>query len=1306
MASLREQLRNISKTPTTAEMGGSLKDRLRSISGAEKKEEEPPKEPTGVDPDIVGLQGLSAPEQAERPKTQEAQPQVPEPTFLENQEALKKEAESKQIAQVGGKGVPTSIQELYYSGTVGEQMRQKEQASRNVYSDPFATVEEIEQAQIDQREVLEYKQNIYDNIQGDNVSEVGIGKVITNPDGSTRFVPGPSSNEVTQLLLKTVSDTTRGILSLADQEEIVPRVSTQDVAVATIAEVAQLTTGAFGMLSLAGKAKKYSEIISQSPKLKAFFKRSDELGFPTGPRSKAVADTVAEYTKKFTDSTLVKGTVSSALGAAVVADDDVATLFGKPGMTEGEVKMQVLQETLLLGFALNLGKGIGEVTALTPALKFTFNKLAGATSAIMASISSKSADERVVEVLGETLLNSGNRLAKAKTPEEISQIQMEMYEELKEAYPKLSGGQTLDELLESIDVPEGGPGTAEVLGNTAIMRLQNALRTMTGSKSDANDILTNLLGQAEMRRQEALAGRVITARDELAPRGEQAGIEAEQALEADEARLLSEMEEATQQNIATVRADTEAARREAETRAQEAITAAEDAVVTTETIQLQTAENVSNNLQSSRINLHNFDDVNNMVDEDGAVTKITDVLEQDLKTKGELGNAKDTQLNTIQISGEEAQGVVDDLIGTYSNPNFLVDDEAVRSASTELSKLIRVFKSADEAVTAPSKIDLRLAEVNAQLASGAGGNQTLFLQLVDEAVDLMKRGAKMPPTKVSASSPVVEEGAEEAAEELPSITALDLEEIIRSTRKRASELSAKALELGERRPKQLADGLNQYADKLQERLDGMLAGAPVVKEAVTNFNVFFNDFKERWRNVTGKEWQGDIIGSRTRVDIAGAEDKIMKVFSNPNATKKQLQLIQEIVSKMPEQARVEFTGSIGTRILADFAKARNVLPDPTTGEFNVQQAASLLKQIDSYLSKNVAFEKALPGSFRELRNVKRRLEGVVTPALEAQKAAKTVKKGSSKAIKDAETELKRQDRQLTTQEQDAIASIQKEFDAAVKSSERSVLAKMMNQDDPTQFVQGLLTKSNGFKQYKELWERAGQVGEVGPSGLTPTQEALQETLTFATLSKVYTPTQETIGDVPTALKLITDAITRPTSTPGRMFQLAFDNNPAGKEVLEGLQLSIARYVQQNRAGTLGAIGSNTFEKQMLSRMVDDIFMVMYGPLTKDFRQARFLNRIFFGIFKGDVAVAEAFTRVLTDPRYSTRIIDKAAEIAKNSLVTEEEAFSASFMSVMAMTQGVKKYYEASDPMSELRETARSMALVQETEEGLGASPSQ
>jgi hypothetical protein len=1247
-------------------------------------------------------------------------------------------APAQEAPQVVTTAVPTTITDLYYNpnNPQTEQILAKEKTARNTIrmqgADPAITQEQVESARQSLQEVLEYKQGIYDEIQGDNITDIGVGKVVTNPDGTRQFVPGPYSSEVSQGIAKTITDTARGILGLPEfltgKEElnfsnIVPEVESDNAAVNTISEFVQLGVGAFGGVGLAAKAEKYVDLFKNAPKVKAFLQGSEEFVDDLGAIGRAGKATVRTVGK-----VVPKGTVSSALGAAAVADEDITTFYGDPDMTMADVKMQVLKESLVFGLVfgglVETGKKAVEVS---PTLKAGVDNIAGGVTALFTIFSKKGTDDKVINLLGETLYENSRRLANAKTPDEIAQINLESYEEIKKAYTQLSEGGDLEKVMAGIEPsPAGGPSLAEVVGDSALLRLEQSLRYSQGG-TNANQILRSKLGDSDFARLNELTSRVSRVKEELAPAGREAGEQVREDLEGQVTREMAELTAETEAERRAIQESTRQARQVAQTEKEAVIQTADEAVTKIQDIQIQTADDVSRVLEQSPVSQRNLADLQNQINDDGTVAVISSQLKTDLTTKDALGSAKDQALKTIEIPGEEAQRIVDDLIGTYTNPNFLVDDVSIREAGKEISLLIRTFKSADEGLppTPPAggttppptggpaptirPIDAELEAINIEIASGAGGDFTRLLELTAQAKDLMARGAKLPPkTATSAAPPVITDEAVEEAVELPTITAYDLESIVINTQQRANKFAERSLAESDTRAYQLSQGLREYANNLENTLAQYVDTNPVAKQARDDFRVFFDDFKERWRSETGRDWQGTLIGSRTRVDVADAEDKILSVLTNPKASGEDLQVIREFTSKMDEETRQIFTQGIGNRVLADFTRQKGVMPGEL-GETNVREAARLLDRVDTFLATNTEFEKALPGAFTQMKQIQTDLRAIVSPAVAAQKQAKQVAKESGQAKRAAEAKLKETQRELTQAEKESLASVQQRLSDAQSEYRQSALFKLIDPtkgyDDPATYVGSLLTSNTGFKQYQQLWNAAGKTGDKLPSGLTETQEALQETTIFALLNKVQPVQREEVGKFPDALKLLVDTFKDPKTTPGRIFELSLKNNPQSREVLEGLERSLASYVAKREAQALGAQGSSTFEKSQLPKLIDDIQMVRFGPLTQDFRIARFLNRAFFFVFDSDTAVANSFTKVLTDPSYSKAVLDKAAQIAQNKLVPEEEAFNTALISVLLATRGINTYLEADDPDAVLQRDADQWAITQQTEEGLGGVPS-
>lgn len=1249
--------------------------------------------------------------------------------------------------EVQYKAVPTTITDLYYNpnNPQTEQIIAKETAAKNIIGGatffggtaarnialpqfaPEETQQQIKKAYQDLQEIYEYKKSLYDEIQGDNVTEIGVGKIVTNPDGTRQFVPGPSSDNTTQTIAKSISGITQGLLSfpafVTGQEEldysnIVPEVNSDSAVVNTISEIIQLGVGSFGGIGIAAKAEKYVNLFVNAPKVKKFLQGSaeflDEVDKVTGGSGKALARTVGKVTPK--------GTVSSALGAAAVADEDITTFYNDPDMTVADVKMQVLKESLAFGLIVGSVVETGKkAVQVSPTLKAGADNITSGITALFSIFSRKGADDKVINMLGETLYENSRRLSKAENPDEIAQINLESYKEIKKAYNQLSEGGDLEKVMAGIEpTPTGGPSLAEVIGDSALLRLEQSLRYSQGG-ANSNQILRGKLGNADFARLNELTSRVSRVKKELAPEGREAGEQVREALEGQVTREMAELTAETEAERRAIQESTRQARKVAETEKEAVIQTADEAITKIDEIKIQTAEDVSRALEQSPVSQRNLADLQNQINDDGTVAVISSQLKTDLTTKDALGTAKDTALKEIKIPGEEAQRIVDDLIDTYTNPNFLVDNEAIQQAGKEISLLIRTFKSADDVSPITSttagaslpirSIDAQLEELNIEFASGLMGQQNVarLQEITTQAKDLMARGAKLPPrTATSTAPPKVTEEAVEEAVELPTITAYDLESIVINTQQRANKFAERSLAESDTRAYQLSKGLREYADSLETTLVKYVDTNPVAKKARDDFRVFFDDFKERWRSGTGRDWQGTLIGSRTRVDVEDAEDKILSVLTNPKASGKDLQVIREFTSKMDEETRQIFTQGIGNRVLAKFTSQKGVMPGEV-GETNVREAIRLLDRVDTFLATNTEFEKALPGVFTQMKQIQTDLRIIVSPANAAQKQAKNIAKESEKSKRAAETKLKETQRELNQAEKTSLASVQQRLSDAQSEYRQSALFKLIDPtkgyDDPATYVGSLLTSNTGFKQYQQLWNASGKTGDKLPSGLTETQEALQETTIFALLNKVQPVQREEVGKFPDALKLLVDTFKDPKTTPGRIFELSLKNNPQSREILEGLERSLASYVAKREAQSLGAQGSSTFEKSQLPKLIDDIQMVRFGPLTQDFRIARFVNKLFFFVFDSDTAVANSFAKVLTDPKYSKQVLDKATQIAQNKLVDEKEAFNTALISVLLATRGVNTYLEADDPDAVLQRDADQFAITQQTEEGLGGQPS-
>ena len=1244
--------------------------------------------------------------------------------------------------------VPT-VDDLYYPGVRGQALKERELELEQLLGDynsvrlasglySALTSEEsdrIKELRQELQTIQDNKEKTFNNITGKNITDFTIFKVVTNPDGRTKVIPGPNTSPLGEIVSKAVTDLARGILALPEAladlggeklqskvrdlnlPELVGKVETASVPVAVIAEIMQLALPGIGAANLAAKSKKIATLMEMNPGFSKF------VGI------------------------LPKGTIPAALATFAVSSEDTATLTGDADMTVAEVKLRTMAETIAFGAGLSLVvKAPVEAVKRLPTVQLAWEKVTRVVTAMFSSANPTAAENRVLETLGASFLSGNSKMLKATTPAEVDAIRTELYKELEESAKKL--GLDIDKLLD-LPLPKknpwtgellpvttkdlrsttpinnvdpdtvvaeiGGPTTGELLGSSPVMRIETSLKDVSPRASTASQDAGRQLTNFDTARQLRIKEQAENIRKQFAP-DTQAGEKALEALEAQLGRELTAAEREQELASRAIRTQTDTALEDARLKAIRAIAKEEEGLLQAREIKDATAVSVQEVVEASPLSQTQLADLNRVINDDGSAVRISELLREDLEVKRKLFSNRDEQLSSIVISPEEAQGIVTDLINAYTSKDFLVNAESVQTAGKAVGSLIRTFISTAEDVgttltkkgTSITAIDKELNDLIVEIQTT--GDAVRYLEIAERVKLLIQQKNKAGK---GSSKNVLDDTGEDFGlgdeVELPSITALDLENIAIDTSRVASKLKSSTIQTGSRIQFKLAEGLTAYAKRLTETKNGYVNARPEVKKAVDEADVFFNDFKQVWRTETGKEWQGEIIQANTRADILGAEDKIVKLMTNPKALPEDRQFISTIISRMPEEVKTEFVASIGTRLLGEFAKSKAV-----AGGSGLKEAQRLLTAIDKYIAVNSNFEIAVPKAFNAIREVREDLVQVVRPAEKAIIATDIASARAKEVITSAKAEQVSAERALSTAQKESLVSINNRLQQAQRNLSTSVVAKMVNMDDPTQFIGTLFTKGNGFKQYEELWNKAGQMGQrqgikIGDAGITPTQQNLQESLLQALINKIDPTRAKEVGDVPNSLQLLVDATLNETSTVGRMTALAFNSNPEGKQALVELQKSIARYVMKQKAGGVGAIGSTTFEKQQVQRMVDDIFMVAYGPLTKDFRQARFVNKIIFSMFGGEATISDAFVKVITDPKYSRLVIDKAADLAKSNLgVSKEEAFNISLGSTLFAAVGIKKYVDSKDPyrelVSDLNKKAKSMAIVEQTQEGLGAPP--
>lgn len=1207
--------------------------------------------------------------------------------------------------------IPTSL-----TGFYGEDLLSREQELLTQQMGPggtgeFTQVEGIEtEAQQELDTIRQQKFDKYNAITGENVTSLDIelpgigtmynGKIITDEDGQRKFLPPPNATESTQMFDKAILDTARGIAGLPTLlgfegfQDMIPAVATEDEAALLMAELTQLTVGGMGALKLAEKAPKLIALAEKLPAFKAFVKGVDDY-------TPDMLKQVYEYAKLGTQGlpkVFPKGTIPVSVGAASAADEDVATFYGKPDMTMAEAKTQMLIESMAFGVILSYAGAAGEITRIAPGFRYLGRNLSAGLSALFSG--PKKLDERVIEELGQIVYENNKRLANAKTQDEINAIYEDMYNQTATRYKNLTG-KDLTETLSGADMPppqpgEYAPSLGEVTGEEGLIRLFVGLSKKGGS--EAEKMLAQLLTTNEQQRLRAIGEKVGIGRAQLAPEGEAAGIEAREAIAPQIERETAEIEARATAERQAAQEAAEARRVEAEAVQEAEIRKGELAVTEAGEELAASSRDVQRTLERSNAAKTRLDDIDQTINEDGTFQILDDVLKKDLETKAALGKAKDEAYRQITIPPEQSTQIVDDMLARIGNEDFIRADPAF--ARGALGKFIRMFRGEEAVVPAPGapavpkgKINEELAKLQDELDKAVTAQDMARIAL--QMRQLMQRGAKLP---TPAPGAIAKEGGEEIVEELPTLNLRDLEIIAMSARDSQVKAASAAQRVGGAESRvlyPLSEDFKKIADDLTAEVDSYVSASSAATKARDEFNTFFEEFKPRWRTKTGKDWQREIIGSRTDADLNATADKIIAFFANPKATSGQRTQIKSMFDAMPDDVQGVFANNIGRRLLANFTRSKGVMPKEEAIT-NIAQARQVLDRLNEYLQGMQKYEDVIPGALEELRFIKTSLERVTKPAERAKARVAAVEAEAKVSKREAERKAKAEKREISTEESDQLAQINRRFQQAEKAINTSTLQKFLEVDDPIDFLGRLFRDQQGAKKFNELWTRAGMQGDKLDSGLTQAQQALSEATMESLLTRVYTPVQE-LGEI-TRLSIIDIAniILRPNSTQSQIFATATKNDPAAKEFIS--QLGRAAQSYQRSLGGAQVAGSRTADVGALEKIVTDIQMVAYGPLTKEFRLGRFLTGWLFKLTGGETRLAEATARVMTQEKYYTRVLEQAKKIAERGLVPEEEAFRTSLGVVLLSAAGYNKYDDLENPEEQMLRDFKQYATVQQTEE--------
>ena len=1190
------------------------------------------------------------------------------------QEAPAVEAETEALlakpAEEGPKTVPTTIEGLYYAGPEGSARRAREQelytkrmgaGGTGEFTQVEGGLTPQEQAELDQ--IYAEKEAIYENIEGPNVTDLGpIGKFVTDEEGETTYVPGPGSTEAGTVYRKFLSDSLRGLLGLPELagiegfQDIVPKVNTEDEAVAVLSEVAQFSTGAFGGYKIAQKLPKIEEAMERMPALRAFAEMTpDSL--------KSLAKFTRQGAVMVGEKAVPAGTISSGVGALALADEDVSTFFGGEDMTMAEAKLRVLQDSLTIGLGLSaIGAGPAIVTGI-PLVKTAVGAASDAMSILFAGQSK--VDQTIAQRIGEATADTLEELRNAKTPEEALAAREKLYEKVNQAWMDKTG-MSLDEVVNRIargDLPADTYQqiSGEALGNDYLIKIYNGLLLKRGQKS-ADQALSEALGKNQQARIDAIKAQARKAREQLAPEGRAT---AEKVREEVAVPAVQREEELVEQMERAQRAET-IGRMEAEA----AETVAQPAAA--QATELATAQQVQTALENSPVARSNVNKLNNLIDEDGTVQPIDDVLAADLETARTLGQQLDEAYTAVPVAGDEALSLVDNLIASMDR-SLLTSPEQIERASGPLRRMLAKF--ADEG----DDVVKEQANTALQALNNAQTDEQFFAAVRNFNTNVQQQGS-----------------------ELPTLTAKDLLDVKRSVTSRARDLKRQsgvrgtpnASELNE-----LGTALEDIGKRLDARITALTEGNTTAQQARKTFDDFYRDeFSQRWKSKTGSEWKGDLIGANTTTDMQDAVDKVAKMVANPNMGPADFTQVKEIVEQMEPAVRSEFAKGLQNHVIKQFSPD-GISFDPDALK-TVGQAEKLLRELDRYLTGTTRYQELLPEATAPLVALRNQLDEVLQPARQAQEAATT-----------AAQRAKVEEKLLTARQQEALYQISSARRQADKVINESAVKKLTGYEgEPAEYFIGLLgNKKTGPKQLNELWTRAGMIGEKGADGLTGAQKSVQESLIEALLRKSYTPVEEGADSARIAPRVLEEMMD-PNSAIGKMVNKVYANDPNGKKLLTMLTEQARSFRRSQGAGFTAQ--SATAEKQAFENQILDLQTVIFGPLTERARLARFFTKIGMNASGLDNKLVNAYVKVLTRPEYTKMIIDYAVEAKRKGLMPEEKAVSDMMARLLLAQQGYKEFLDSTrgedgslifrieDPVQNLINRAESQVVVEQMDEML------
>jgi hypothetical protein len=1182
------------------------------------------------------------------------------------------------------KPISTTAESIYFSGDTGEEMKEKQEevdkemfkinAARFAGLGGFAPVpEDIKEKK---EELDAYKGKRYEEIKGDNVEEYPLlGKVIVNPNGTKNYVPSPDETGLSLVPKKATLDMARGLLSVPElwggknYKDLVPQASSEDEAVLAMSEITQLGIGAMSGVGAISYLSKLAKLKNYVPALW---------------------------------QVLTEGTAGSAIGSAAVATEETNTLVDdvelaqdinpfdtKEGKADAAAKFNILVETVTLGAAAKLVTSAGS--------KIGLGEIPKAVGILFAG-KDKLRDDTITE-MGRQLNVTKRLTEEGASIEDIEAARVKLNTLVDKAMVEKTG-MTIEEFL--VKQAEGKIGTdvyvpvpGELLSDTLLMGMYRSAKNAAGSGTEALELLAKSLVNIDQQRLYAIQKQAEKIDATLTPRGLDAATEARdmaaEQLPAERAAIEQARDVATEQATAARTANVAEAQGIAGQRAAELSRQTEEAMgVSRQAVtDAQRAEEVARAGARTEVDTAarklSPDELAAEMDPRAMVKPVDDRLRSMVETKNSLADTMKTQLDTISLDMEETKELYDSLLAQAKNAAKLhAGEDAMKAAYKPLERFIGAVKA-------------RVPEENEELQA--------LLQRVQDGIE---DGGEYFAT-LGEIDKLLNVG------DLPAITAKDLLDIRTGTSAAASGYKKMSIEGGP--DAAMFNDMGQYlrdtASILDSKVSELAQRNPEAVKAKAAFDDYYkNTFAESWRTGTGREYQEELFSAMTEADRVKVANQMLDTMVNPKAKPEEQVFIRNVVEGMDPEQKDLFIQSVQPRIVSGFSNRDTIQRLLLSDRDPVEVAGALAKELEVYLSGTKQYFDVMPGADTRLQELLTQLKSVSTKAgadigtaqatvARETAAQKALAKAEATGQKQISSEAGVQVKIAMDDAKQAIAAATQTFSDANRILNNSALATITSKETTAGgwFKAQLANDTDGFQQVNDLWQRAAKTPVDPMTGLPRGQQAIKEAVTEALWKGekgVYRNTKDMTGKSNPNIALLQDATGRKGTPSNQIINLVFQDDPNGKEILTRFA-----NVAKSRAivdSVPGSIGSKTADVEGAKVVLSGVNTIIYGPLSHKGTIIRTLTGLILKFGDTQKNLADIQADVLSNPKYTKMIIDRAAEMEKEALMGADDALGAAFFATMMVSLGYREYEKVSDPYTLAEQEIRSMTLGTETEE--------